>query len=817
MRYTNILKFAAALLILFNLGVGGYLLHLESLDKKETSRIEQNVNAMRSTTVMLANLNKVDHCVTAWALELALPPSTSIELPEKWQAEEIAHQERNIGPGPENAKYIEEIRESWRIFLAKNKKMFTQHSNHPTTEDARVSLVNEYNKSHDDYTRVKYALTESAKFHEIANYLMGKAASNKAANIAQSQNILLVAFIVNVASLLLLAVLPLVFPRVMASFRDNTSLFQKFCIIVAVPLLSQLSIYAVLAGFTNHVTKQLQQIATFYQLEELCRKTNGEMARLLIDGDNEGSRTKRVIEKFYEQKRTNQPHNQYLNLCYDQIIALLPETLALRPKLSADELWTDDRNPFGDTKFREYCDRLLKLGQVVSPSMMQEGLIRYRKDALEEQLAKIQFIINLSLLACLAQLGLGLLTLRLFSKAVTQRFALVAANMERYSRSEPLGQTLEGQDEAAALESFLRRTANTIEELSRREKQMIESASDVIFSVSDELNIKTINDAAAAQWGYQSGELLETPVLGVVSEDDQPALLSWLRTLKEGASGSQSLQLKHRDDRLLDCLIAAQWSPDSNQYFCVSQDITAQKQVDRLKRDFLAMVSHDLRTPLTASNLFLELLGAGVFGDLSEKGATRLQHTMHKSSELIALIKDLLDIERLESDKVATDRSIVELSDLKPEILSLISDALKAKEMSSEMSCPEDVFVKVNEDRLLQALLNLLLVVINKAERGSRLLIAISHMQGFAEIAVEWTNEVDGDPLEEEDFELYKGGERDGIASGASSKLALALVRSIIRSHQGEIIIRDGMQHRTICTLRIPLLEEYMTQKETSL
>ena len=68
-----------------------------------------------------------------------------------------------------------------------------------------------------------------------------------------------------------------------------------------------------------------------------------------------------------------------------------------------------------------------------------------------------------------------------------------------------------------------------------------------------------------------------------------------------------------------------------------------------MKRDFVAMVSHDLRTPLTSIQGFLELLSVSAYGELSGIGKESLAVTEGNISRLIAMVNDLLDIEKMES------------------------------------------------------------------------------------------------------------------------------------------------------------------------
>ena len=808
--YPNLLKIFAIALFLFNAGVVGYLFYLDALDRKESRKIEQEQNIYRARFLISTYLDRLHYCATAWGQGLAPVSKIPVELLMTWQRDELNCFDKLLDETPVERKYAEDVRKASDAVFAG-----TEVPEQLRSAAGRARLNADYNNKHYNiYAKSKLVLWGPV-YKESEEYLLKKAPLQVATIVNHAQTALLLAFVVNISTMLLLALLPLVNGRLMASFRDNTSLFQKFAIMVALPLLSQLSIYAILGGFTLHASKQLKQIAEADAVEELCAITHRQLSHLILDGDDKDKTAqKRVLAGFHEQKRRNQPDNPFLARYYGDLISSLPETMALRPQLSAEKLWIDKtRNMYGDEKFRESCERLMSLQRMGYPSISKEGLINTRREALVAQVERIQQVMNLSLLACALQMIMSVLTLRLFGNSIAQRFGSVITNMERYARSEDLGAPLDGQDEAAQLEAFLSKTAATIKDLSRKEKQMIDSASDAIFSVSGGLRIDFVNDAVLMNWGYRDGELLGSSINEVLRGSDNAENDLWLQAQKLG-SATKELKLEHDDDGARDLMVAAQWSPESQQFFCVAQDITAQKQVDRLKRDFLAMVSHDLRTPLTASNLFLELLGAGVFGELSEGGTKTLELTMRKSMDLIALIKDLLDIEKLEGDSTGGEKCVVELSDLKPEILSMINDALKAKSLSAKIECPEDLFVKVDEDRLLQAFVNVLLAIIGRTKPNSTITITMSQQQTFAEIEIGWCNDFNVSVLSEDSFELYRSRVTDDTAIGAASRLGLPLVRTILRNQKGDVFVKNTSTERTTCTVRLPLLMAYMTNSE---
>src|SRR2546423_8168032 len=84
----------------------------------------------------------------------------------------------------------------------------------------------------------------------------------------------------------------------------------------------------------------------------------------------------------------------------------------------------------------------------------------------------------------------------------------------------------------------------------------------------------------------------------------------------------------------------------------ITRDITDEKLLDRMKSDFVGTVSHELRTPLSAIKGFVELVADGEAGPISETQREFLEIAVRNSDRLASLINDLLDMSRIESQRL---------------------------------------------------------------------------------------------------------------------------------------------------------------------
>ena len=154
---------------------------------------------------------------------------------------------------------------------------------------------------------------------------------------------------------------------------------------------------------------------------------------------------------------------------------------------------------------------------------------------------------------------------------------------------------------------------------------------------------------------------------------------------------------------------------------------TERKRLERLKDEFVSTVSHELRTPLTSISGSLGLLVGKVGGELS-KPAARLLEIAHSNSErLVRLVNDILDIEKLESGRVAFDLKRVEVRLLTQQAVESIMDSAKARgvDVRVEAAGKAAAYVRADSDRLVQVMTNLLSNAVKFSAAESEVVVVV--------------------------------------------------------------------------------------------
>lgn len=384
----------------------------------------------------------------------------------------------------------------------------------------------------------------------------------------------------------------------------------------------------------------------------------------------------------------------------------------------------------------------------------------------------------------LLALGLALA----FNKSTAQRLKVLLDNTYKLASQQPLSPPLRGDDELAQLDGTFRKMAEALASMRRKESAILSSAADIICSLDQERRFTQANPAAAQQWGYEIDDLLGRRLDQILDEEDQKATLEQIgKIIEANGHGNFTNRVITKDGSERDCEWSVVWSHEEKSLMCVVHDITERKQIDQMKRDFVAMVSHDLRTPLTSIQMVHSLLSAGAYGELTEDGLESVSGAQDCCDRLITLVNDLLDLERMESGRMDLNVESVQVSEIIAASLNMVKNAIKQKKIQLTIENSIDPFVKADKERMIQVLLNLIANAVKFSPENSGLLISVVKDNEFATINVK--DEGRGVPENQKTsiFERFKQVNKSDSKGRKGSGLGLAISKAIVELHGGQI------------------------------
>jgi len=231
---------------------------------------------------------------------------------------------------------------------------------------------------------------------------------------------------------------------------------------------------------------------------------------------------------------------------------------------------------------------------------------------------------------------------------------------------------------------------------------------------------------------------------------------------------------------------------DDSGQFCgyrgASTDITEQKEVERIKSEFISTVSHELRTPLTSIMGALGLLKSDKFGPLTQAALDILKVAQKNSDRLFNLVSDILDVERLSSGAMEFDFQPLNLNPLVAEIVDENVGLAKEYDVRFMLSeCTGATTVQGDRDRLAQVINNLLSNSVKFSPHGSVINIQITRHDQRIKISI--TDNGPGIPAETHSkiFEKFSQLDSSDTREKGGSGLGLNISRSIVEKHGGTI------------------------------
>jgi PAS domain S-box-containing protein len=240
-------------------------------------------------------------------------------------------------------------------------------------------------------------------------------------------------------------------------------------------------------------------------------------------------------------------------------------------------------------------------------------------------------------------------------------------------------------------------------------------------------------------------------------------------------------------------------------YGKITRDLTERKEIEKMKNEFVSVVSHELRTPITSIRGALGLILGGTVGEFSEKAKKLLEIANHNCERLQLLINDILDIEKIESDKMNFDLKTVDLNLLVAE--GIASNRLYGEKYGIEINLLKSdasVLVRVDTDRLIQVLTNLLSNSIKFSSKNDPVVVAVTEENGYARVAV--TNQGRGISKEFQSriFQKFSQADSSDTRSKDGSGLGLNISKAIIEKMGGTMHFTSTVSEGTTFYFELP-------------
>ena len=219
----------------------------------------------------------------------------------------------------------------------------------------------------------------------------------------------------------------------------------------------------------------------------------------------------------------------------------------------------------------------------------------------------------------------------------------------------------------------------------------------------------------------------------------------------------------------------------------VLRDVTRERELDRLKSEFLSAVSHELRTPLTSIKGTLELLAGGVLGETTDEQDRFLTVTRGECDRLIRLINDLLDLSQIESKRMQLQFRLLDVVETANQVMDSLRPLSEKKGVPLELKHPgKELEIIADRDKLKQILTNLVDNAIKFTEEGS-VTVSIIETPRDVQIAVQDTG--CGIPEGKIPDLFSKFSQYDGTHTRRSggTGLGLSITKQLVELHGGRV------------------------------
>ncbi|MGX6971127.1 cell wall metabolism sensor histidine kinase WalK [Vagococcus bubulae] len=456
--------------------------------------------------------------------------------------------------------------------------------------------------------------------------------------------------------------------------------------------------------FEENVTNQVETLATNLS-SEISKKNDSQQE----------SNLKRILDEFSKNDILE------VRLVDDKGIVIATSD----PNLQGDVGKKNDYELFNsfNQKKEERTDPqtgqrvFINIEQIYSPTGDTVIGSLYVKSNIESKYQQVSEITMIFFYASMIALIFTLIIALLVSRTITKPIGEMKQQADRIANGDYSGQVeVYGKDELGQLgETFnelsyrVKETQETMDAERRRLDSVLTHMSDGVIGTDRRGNIILINDTALNLLRIGTEDVINQSILELLKLGDEYSFRDLLEV-------QEDVLLDFSEDFSETTLIRAEFSMIRREsgfisgLVCVLHDVTKKEKDEEERRQFVSNVSHELRTPLTSMKSYIEALLDGAWQD-PEVAPQFLKVTQEETNRMIRMINDLLQLSRMDANKIELQKELVNLNELFNYVLDRFDMVIKDSDRNYVIKrefTQRAIWVDIDTDRMIQVLDNIL-------------------------------------------------------------------------------------------------------------
>ncbi len=345
------------------------------------------------------------------------------------------------------------------------------------------------------------------------------------------------------------------------------------------------------------------------------------------------------------------------------------------------------------------------------------------------------------------------------------------------------------------LHSYERMNVNKIVQEKRKSEAIVSGIPVAIVVTDESQRLSLMNDVAKDILDLNGAEWEGKQVADIAIDEPLQQALIPANISENGVSPKTLISINNREEEMhlwVRHIHIAEESGAPIGTVTLLQDVTSFKNLDRLKSEFMATISHEFRTPLTSINMAVDILLQEVRGELNDVQRDLLQDAREDCLRLRNLVRDLLDLSRLETENYPMKFETIVAETLIEASLNPLRFALEDKEINLATTIAADLPAFTGDrQQLSRVLINLVENAIQHTPASGRITITVNPQTDFVRFCIADSGK--GIPEEAIDliFDKFVQVKNFADAEKGNIGLGLAIAREIIAAHKGKIWVES--------------------------